>query len=137
MLIIKKGQAPFAEATLKVFSFIPFLAVFRSYEKLALFMPFIVLAGIYGLMPKRWLSSKWLAVFPLAALLSASPFLIGGIQTKYSITLGDNPTKDYTNAKYSGLVKIPADYYKIAKIVNKDRQDSKIQDLPYSYPKHT
>lgn len=132
MLLIKKGQEPFGGVTLMLFSAIPFLSLFRSYEKLALFMPFLTLAGLYGLVPERWKVSKCAILMSIITLFAAAPFLTGGIQTKYSITLGDDPTKDYTTSKYSGLVKIPSDYYKIAEIVNKDFQDSKIQDLPYS-----
>jgi len=132
MFLIKKGQGPFGELTLKVFSVIPLLSIFRSYEKIALFMPFLMLTAIYGLIPLKFTANKYIYVVLVATLFAGAPFLMGGIQTKYSITLGDDPTKDYTTSKYSGLVKIPSDYYKIADIVNADTQDSKVQDLPFS-----
>lgn len=132
VFLIKKGQDPFGEFTLKVFTVIPLLSIFRSYEKIALFMPFIILTALYGLVPIKYTINRYCYLVVLAALLAGTPFLTGGVQTKYSITLGDDPTKDYTSARYSGLVKIPPDYYKIAEIVNVDKSDTKVQDLPYS-----
>lgn len=130
--LLKKGQGPFGETTLKIFTAIPALAILRSYEKVALFMPFLLLSALYGLIPEKAKVNKYLYAVLVITLFAAAPFLLGGIQTKYSITLGGDPTKNYTNAPYSGLVKIPSDYYSIAGIVNSDLMDTKVQDLPYS-----
>ena len=131
-ILIKKSKPPFAGQTLWLYS-IPLLSTFRSYEKLAVLIPFINLTAIYGLLQNTNINRKIVNTLIIFALLAPFPFLLGGIQTKYSITIGTDKSKDYLSAKYSGLVKIPVDYYEAAEYLNtSDNTDTKIQSLPYS-----
>ena len=131
-IILKKAKPPFGTQTLYLFS-IPFLSTFRSYEKIAIFLPFINLISIYGLLSLRNFNTKLITIAIALMLLAPFPFLLGGIQTKYSITIGSDKSKDYKNAEYSGLVKIPNDYYETANYLNNiDKSDTKIQSLPFS-----
>jgi len=131
VIITKKSKPPFGEETLYIFS-LPFMPAFRSYEKLALFLPFAFYSATYGLIPKSWTSKLKYNLITLVIVIAPLPFWIGGIQTKYSITIGANKNTNYISSEYSGLVKIPEEYTVISEAVNRETSDSKIQAMPYS-----
>ena len=129
IVLLKKAAPPFGNLTLKLFR-ISFLPALRSYEKVAMFIPFIIFTSLYGLLPEKWFKKGFYSLFVGIFLLIPLPFLIGGIQQKYSITFGED--FDYFSAEYSSLVSIPKDYYEASDYLNENLSDTKIQALPYS-----
>lgn len=127
--LVKKTMPPFADLSLLVYR-LPFLLTLRSYEKTAIFLPFIIFLAIFIFLrplsgKKKFLASLILSLF----LISARPFFLGGIQTKYGISIP--LSKDYTSADYSLLVKIPYDYQKLSGVSNSNKTDTRIQSMPY------
>lgn len=128
-VLIKKSANPFGDFTLLLFNFHP-LVIFRSYEKLAVFLPFIIFSILYFLIDKHKLNKK-LQIIILVILISVpTPFFLGGIQKKYSITFSSD--KNYLSSPYSSLISIPEDYFSVSNELNRQKASLKIQSLPYS-----
>ncbi|NQS89523.1 hypothetical protein HQ584_07030, partial [Patescibacteria group bacterium] len=128
IVLLKKRFPPFGNLTVMFFN-LPLLPVLRSYEKIAIFMPFTIFTAIYGLIcPQRLKDKKMLLGIPLV-FLGVLPFFIGGLQKKY--TIAHTQANDYLTSDYSSLVKIPSDYYEQAAFSNTMPADTKIQASPY------
>ena len=127
ILLIKKYAPPFSELTLLLYK-LPAISIFRSYEKLAIFLPFTIFTGIWVFLITKAYPRKIIII--VLMLLTPFPFFSGGIQKKYSITFPAN--QNYISAKYSSLISIPQDYYVISSILNENENTLKIQALPYS-----
>ena len=127
-VLIKKSEPPFGTQTLALFN-IPIFTALRSYEKLAVLLPSVLLISTYILMgtigeyKKKIMLTALIIICPL-------PFFIGGIQKRYSITM--EAGTNYKTATYSGLVKIPDSYSDIILHVNKTPTNGRIMSLPYS-----
>jgi len=132
-VLLKKTQAPFGQATLKLYQ-LPLLATLRSYEKVAIFWPFLVFAPVYGMISETWFQGKKRPFMVLAlvlCLLAPLPFFMGGIQKRFSITFDERNT--YLTAEFSSLIRIPKDYYDTANYLNANVSPAeKIQSLPYA-----
>ncbi len=114
---------------------LPGMNALRGWDKLAIFTPFIMSALL--LMVLSGIDTKRLRIFALAAfsvlaIMLALPFYFGGIQTKMSHMLAREGSKDFKQANYSALVKIPEPYRDIEKVFAEDKEDNKISMLPYS-----
>lgn len=123
---------------------LPGLNTLRSYEKIAIFTPFLI-AALLALVSLHFLGkrTKQMAIVALVViLLLPAPFYFGKLQQSMSFILS-NRTKDFQQSSHSFLVKIPEEYYGIREIINTDADDFKIASLPYntekigwvSYPK--
>jgi hypothetical protein len=115
--------------TLNIFIYQVFpMTLFRSPEKLFVFLPFLVVFLIYLGFSSR--GNFFVSIFCGLILLIPMPFYLGGIQTELSSSFkkGEN----YKTAKYSFLVKVPTQYKSLKKILDNDNNDYKIQELPYS-----
>lgn len=128
-VLVKKTMPPFAGLSLLLYR-LPFLLTLRSYEKTAVFLPFIIFLAIFIFLRsasgwKRRLAFGVLVLF----IFSVRPFFMGGIQTNYGISIP--LSKDYKNADYSLIVKIPSDYEKLSQLSNLNKTDSRIQSMPY------
>ncbi|OGC77325.1 hypothetical protein A2619_04790 [candidate division WWE3 bacterium RIFOXYD1_FULL_39_9] len=129
MLLLKKSQPPFGDLSMLLFK-IPFIPALRSYEKVAIFMPFVFLTSLYGFIPERLKNSAIFLIFILFISTAPLPFYIGGIQKVYSINFAKK--EDYLTADFSGLVKVPDAYKDVYDIVNSDPTVTKLQALPHS-----
>lgn len=132
--LVARVRFPF-DAFNAVFFQLPGLNALRGWDKLAIYTPFLLsvlllefFATGYG---KRCFRVIF-AGFCAGALFLALPFYAGGIQTKLSYILVNNRKKDFQDAKYSALVRIPQSYYAVADIFSADPDESKISMLPYS-----
>lgn len=129
ILLIKKYSPPFAELTLLLYK-VPAVSIFRSYEKLAIFLPFTILIGVWGFLITKAYSTKKIIAIIVLMLLAPFPFFSGGIQKRYSITFPAH--QNYISANYSSLIHIPQDYYVLSSTLNDSGSTQKIQALPYS-----
>lgn len=131
VFLLKKTYPPFSQLSLWIFN-IPFFTVLRSYEKLAVFMPYIILVMLYVLAldvcTKKNMRLLAFSVFLL--FIIPAPFFKGGVLQKYSVAFSEKD--NYKNADYSYLVKIPDEYKGLSKIAEEDLTDSKVLSLPYS-----
>jgi hypothetical protein len=114
---------------------LPGLNVLRGWDKLAIYMPFILSVLVLDVLMfwqrKRSANVVGVLFFFLTVLL-ALPFYVGGIQTKMSYILAGNSKKDFQTAGYSALVRIPKPYYDIGSLFERDREENKIARLPFS-----
>lgn len=131
VFFLKKTDPPFSWLTLKLMS-TPFLAPLRSYEKVAIFTPLLILLNLSILLPAViWRRSHFLSfVLIFLMLLSPLPFWSGGILSNYSGSFGGK--SDFREAYFSFLEKVPADYYQMADFVNRDSGNGKIQAAPFA-----
>ncbi len=109
----------------------PILGSLRSYDKAAIFMPFLILLPIVLIFPRQTKPLKLIIVLAIfVSFLSAIPFVKGNIQTFYSEAhlKGQN----YLTAENSSLVKIPNDYREIADQLNQEKLLDRIVSGPYS-----
>ena len=105
----------------------------RSYEKLAIFAPFIISVLLLFFLLNSQLKKYYkisLFIFCLI-LISPLPFYCGKLEQNMS-SLFHSGKKDYREAKYSHLVRIPKEYYGIQNLVNNDTGDFKIAVLPFN-----
>ena len=134
ILLVARVRFPFTILNDFLFQ-LPGMNALRGYDKLATFLPFIMSAGLLAVFSGlRGVRSRRivLVIFSVLSVLLALPFYFGGIQTRLSQSLMNEGDKDFRNANYSALVKIPEPYHDIAKIFNEDTEDNKISMLPYS-----
>lgn len=123
---------------------LPGLNTLRSYEKIAIFTPFILAVLFVLTLLRPWTGRirRLIIAAMVIVLLLPLPFYTGKLQQNMSFILSQR-SKDYTKSSHSFLVKIPEEYYAIRKVINEDHSDFKIASLPYntdkrgwvSYPK--
>lgn len=110
----------------------PVLGALRSFGKVFIFLPFLViLMLLLGISSWSNRARKLLAmgVF-IVCVLSAYPMFLGGLQTEYSVGLKSGEL--CSNAKYCYLNRIPPEYSEAADVIKHDGLDGKILSLPYS-----
>jgi len=131
VFLAKKANPPLTDLTLWLFK-LPLFSTLRSYEKVTVFVPFLLLVPIYAYITNIVSKRLKAAVLLLLGLtfISVRPYFFGGIQTKYSITFPKGET--YQTADYSIIAKIPDDYHDLADASNKNVTDTRIQSLPFS-----
>lgn len=112
---------------------LPFLLPLRSFDKTLIFYEFINLALILVLLENinTRLRNFVLALIIIVELSICYPLWMGWTQ-KYKGYFYEN-TNNYKTSKYKSLVKIPLDYFNIAKIVNGDPDQFRIFALPYTH----
>jgi hypothetical protein len=115
---------------------LPGLNVLRGWDKLAVYMPFLLSALLVMVLMGGFHNTKNRTLiggsFFLMMVVLALPFYRGGIQTKMSYILAGSNKKDFQMSDYSALVSIPKSYTDIAPIFAKDTQENKISRLPLS-----
>lgn len=114
---------------------LPGLNALRGWDKLAIYTPFLlsVLLLEFFVISSGKKYTRFLGRgFALVAFLLALPWYAGDIQTKLSYILANNKKKDFQDAKYSALVKIPEPYFSVADVFRTDPAESKISMLPFS-----
>jgi len=133
ILLTARIRFPFEKINNLLFQ-IPGFSVLRGYEKFAIFTPFImaVLLLFFLLYSKGKNYYKFAIIVFIIILFTPVPFYVGRLQQNTSFILAGEKNKDYRKAKYSFLVKIPKEYYKIQKLINEDKNDFKIATLPYN-----
>ncbi|MFC1756514.1 hypothetical protein ACFLY1_01010, partial [Patescibacteria group bacterium] len=105
----------------------------RGYDKTAIYVPFII--GVLLLIFFIHMKNKKMAlVLMLLLILIPFPFFTGKIQQNLSYRFSNSKAenKDFREAKYSFLVKIPEEYFEIRNIINRDKTKSFVATLPYS-----
>ncbi len=132
--LVARVRFPFDSFNSVLFQ-LPGLNVLRGWDKLAIYTPFILsalLLCVFMIEKKKRDYFRWVfLVFCLIVPILALPFYVGGIQTKMSYYIFKNH-KNYKNADYSALVKIPDEYFKIKSTIEDDKSDGKITVLPFS-----
>ncbi len=103
---------------------IPLFSIFRSSEKLFVFLPFFFIILLALLLNFSKFSKKVTSTLLIILLLIPFPFYIGGIPKYLS-------SANYWNAK--SIIKFPDDYLNIKSILDKDNLDLSIIDLPPSF----
>jgi len=103
---------------------IPLFGIFRSSEKLFVFLPFFFIILLALLLNSSKFSKKVTSTLLVILLLIPFPFYIGGI-TKYL------SSPNYWNAK--SIIRFPDDYLSIKSILDKENLDLSIIDLPPSF----
>ncbi len=116
---------------------LPVLNALRSYEKIAIFTPFLMTVLVALTLKRTW-SSRWKKVLPvlmLLMLLLPLPFYVGKLQQNMSFILSQR-SKNFQKSTHSFLVKIPQPYYDIRETLNEDPDHFKIASLPYNTDKY-
>ncbi len=137
VMLVAKVKYPF-EFINKFFYNLWGFNTLRSYEKLAIFTPFIFasLLTIISAELEKTKLKKWFALALAVVLLTPLPFYLGKLQRNMSAVFVRDTVmmeaKDYRKAKYSFLVKIPDEYYSIQERINSDPDEVKIAALPYN-----
>lgn len=132
--LVARVRFPFD--TMNSFLFqLPGLNTLRGWDKLATFTPFILsvllFLSLLWAYEKKYSRAVLLGFFLLTVALSL-PFYAGGLQTKMSYILSTQKKKDFHEARWSAIVKIPDPYYAVAPVIEADHGDYKIAMLPYS-----
>jgi len=129
-ILVKKTSPPLSFFTVQIFR-LPLLAVLRSYEKTAVFLPFSLLIPVYVFSANISQRKNRILVASLLflSLLTVRPYFTGGIQTNYSVTFPKG--KNYLSADYAMLTKIPNAYYDLASISNENKTDTRILSAPF------
>ncbi|MBM3708528.1 MAG: hypothetical protein FJW69_09400 [Actinobacteria bacterium] len=104
---------------------IPQFAIFRSSEKLFIFLPFFFIILLALLLNSSKFSKKITVALLVILLLIPFPFYMGGIP-KYLDTI------DYSRDTKS-IIKFPYEYLNIKNILDKESLDLSIIDLPPSF----
>lgn len=134
IMLVARVRFPFDPINDFLFQ-LPVMNALRGYDKLAIFVPFIMsslLLMVFSDLRGVWLRKSVFVIFPLLSVVLALPFFFGGLQTKLSQALAHDGDKDFRKTSYSSLVKIPDPYYAIVDIFNEDKEENKISMLPYS-----
>jgi len=136
-MLVAKVSFPFEKINIILYNLWGFNTL-RGYEKFAIFTPFIFSLLFASL---AYFSQKKRIYLPVLVLLifivaTPLPFYLGKLQQNTSAIFVrdtvDFSDKDYLQAKYSFLIKIPDEYYAIQDIINNDAQDVNIAILPYN-----
>jgi hypothetical protein len=98
------------------------LWIFRSSDKIAVFIPFFTIFLFIYALNKINLWRKWIIIIYLIVFLSISFILSWWIVKQYL----------YKNNNYSNIVKIPEEYYDIKKYINSDNNINSVLSIPYS-----
>ena len=115
---------------------LPGLNTLRSYEKIAIFTPFILAALLTITLMRSW-TGRWrqaVVTIMVLILLLPLPFYIGKLQQNMSFIFAQR-SKDFQKSSHSFLIKIPQPYYDAQEIINKDEDNFKIASLPYNTDK--
>ncbi|MHB8278407.1 MAG: hypothetical protein ACYDIA_12245 [Candidatus Humimicrobiaceae bacterium] len=121
--LLMRFTPPFDKINYYIYK-IPIFGVFRSPEKLFVFLPFFFIILLALLLNFSKFSKKVTSILLIILILIPFPFYIGGIP-KY---LGS-----VNIYKASHIIKIPDDYLAIKSILNKENLDLSIIDLPPNY----
>lgn len=126
-----KGIVP-PECAVWAFSSNPLLGSLRSYGKVLIFIPFlIVLLMFFGVY--NWSKRArycLLGMTLVLCIISSFPMFLGRLQTRDSVSLNNEET--YVNAEYCSLKRIPNEYLEAAAAIKRDGLGGKILSLPYS-----
>lgn len=107
----------------------PILSSLRSFDKALVFMPYFILIITYLNFIKinDIFYRKIVLIFLSLSLLIPSYYFISGkVKSRLSSVY------EYSDARYSNLVKIPSEYFSLAKSDNYKKLDYKIFSLPYN-----
>lgn len=115
-----KFNGPFGQIFRLLFNF-PLASVFRSPEKLFIFLPFFYIYLISQLLNAK--TSKILQALYLGLIISSWFAFLGNSATKYITTSKNN---------YKYAIDIPTEYKNIAGEINNTSRDTSIISLPYS-----
>src|SRR3989344_4427623 len=132
ILLVARVRFPFEGINDFLFH-LPGMNTLRGYEKLAIFTPFIIasllLITLIDARSKRYYTiAVWIFIL---ILLTPLPFYAGKLQQNMSFIFAHG-AKDYREAQYSFLVKIPDAYYDVRGLLNNDPEQVKIATLPYN-----
>lgn len=132
ILFINKGKGILGDSTILAIFNNPLLGSLRSFDKTAIFLPFLVIMLIadYCIKKENRQNNINLWIVVTITLISVYPFFTGGIQKSYSASLKKG--ESYLNADYSGLVRIPNEYFEFSEKQNGLLKDSKILGVPYN-----
>lgn len=106
---------------------------FRSWDKIHIFYPFLILGIFSFYFSSIRKSNYFISIFILIiSLLSSYPLITGGIKTKYDLTIPKN--QNYLNTEFSMLKKINNDILEISKLLNKKEDFDKylVLNLPFT-----
>lgn len=134
IILVARVRFPFEPINTFLFN-LPGMNALRSYDKLATFVPFIVSVLVLMSLQSRFFYKRNKVVsilFFVLVILLALPFYAGGLQTKLSYILSNQKHKDFREASYSALVKVPDSYNEILPLLESDKEMNKISMLPFS-----
>ncbi len=133
--LVARVRPPFSEFNATLFA-LPGMGALRGYERLAVFVPLLLLWVVASLRASGRSGRVLSFVALLAMLLTPAPFFAGKIHLYTSPTFHNDGREDsYTGAHVSDLVRIPGDYSVLARKLNADPGSGKIARLPFSADK--
>jgi hypothetical protein len=111
---------------------IPIFGVFRGPDKLFTFYPFFFLILLALILNYSHINKKLINFLLIFLLLIPFPFYIGGIP-KYLGSNSNTFLSSSNNASYKYLIKIPDNYLKVKNILDNEKLDISVIDLPPSF----
>jgi len=108
---------------------IPVFGVFRGPDKLFTFYPFFFLILLALLLNYSQINKKLINFLLIFLLLIPFPFYIGGIP-KYLGSNSNTFLSSSNDVSYKYFIKIPDNYLKIKSILNNEKLDQSVIDLP-------
>jgi len=130
-ILIMRLRKPFENINYFIYK-IPVFAVFRGPDKLFVFYPFFFLILLVLVLNYGQINKKLVNFFLIFLLLIPFPFYIGGIP-KYLGSNSNTFLSSSGNASYKYLIKIPDNYLKIKNILDNEKLDLSVIDLPPSF----
>lgn len=132
-ILLNKGKGILSEESIWILFKTPLLSSLRSYDKVLIGLPFLLLSLVYLLTKNKFSNNKIiLLVFTFLNFISIYPLFTGKMQTEYSVAFDSQKNQNYQNANYRYIHKIPEEYFESADVINKDIGDYNILRAPYS-----
>lgn len=129
IFFLNKGSGlPWETAVHHIFITNIILSSLRSFDKILIFLPFLLLMPIC-----LYSSDKKYKLVPILllflTLIVSWPFIHGDLYKKH---YGPENGKNYLSGMHSSLVKIPQQYFDLAGSINRQKQDFRIISIPWS-----
>jgi hypothetical protein len=129
IFLLNKGKGfPWEAPIHSLFASNIILRSLRSFDKMLIFLPFMLLMPycLYSVKTKHKVTPLILLVF---TFILSYPLIYGDLYKKY---YGVEQGKDYLTSRYAPLVKIPQEYFDIISKTNRIKSDFRVFSIPWS-----
>jgi len=129
IFLLNKGRGfPWEASVHSIFINNVILSSLRSFDKILIFLPFMLLMPYY--LYRSGIKSKFAPLILLVfTLIFSYPFIQGDLYKKhYAVENG----KNYLTSNYASLVKIPQEYFDITSKTNQIKNDFRVFSVPWS-----
>lgn len=132
VIVESKGKGLIPDSFVLLFFNNSLAGAFRSYGKLMIFLPFLIIFSFTFSLVNWSLNARRNLIYIALALnsISAYPIFLGDLQTKFSGAFTND--FDFRNSEWSYLNKIPNEYFAASLSIKKDGLSGKILSAPYS-----